>query len=645
MRSPLRACGIAGLLLAAARSGDAHAACYRWPFDHPVFGDAWHATEGRDHPHYGLDFPMASGTTVLAISNATVVKNGWSNCLGWYLVLEHPDGWYSGYGHLLAQSSLGVGAAVTIGDGIARVGNTGSCSRGAHLHMTVGDHAESYGDGRTVDPYAFIAGRGPTAEVCDDEDDDCDGGVDEDEVCERDVLRHESAAYAPPTTTDLDGDGKVDLCALEADGVRCRRSLGTGWDAPWDAIPWSRDEGWSDPAHAGTLRMGDLDGDGRADVCARAGDAIACARSTGSGFEAPTVWRSGFGDEAGWADPSRYSTLRLADVTGDGRDDLCARDADGLRCWASDGQAFVTGIAGPAWSDAAGYGVASHYGTLRMADLDGDHRADACIRGPDGVECWRSDGTALATRVVGPAWRDASGWGHVRYWSTFRLADVDGDGRVDACARSSQDYRCAPFLGETFGDPVVVAALADASGWGDGANYATLRAGDIDGDGADDICARANALALCWAWDGAAFTRHDGPAWADDSGWGAARYYQTMRLADVDGDGRADLCARASAGWRCHPSDGVTFGAPVLTDALSDGAGADDPAVWSSILSGGRSCGVTGSTPCPDVGVDGPTLPDTYKAPGPFGCTTTPGAVRGALVVTAALLARRRRRG
>ena len=36
---------------------------------------------------------------------------------------------------------------------------------------------------------------------------------------------------------------------------------------------------------------------------------------------------------------------------------------------------------------------------------------------------------------------------------------------------------------------------------------------------------------------------------SDTAGWNKAQYDTTLQLGDVDGDGRADLCGRASTGW------------------------------------------------------------------------------------------------
>jgi hypothetical protein len=51
----------------------------------------------------------------------------------------------------------------------------------------------------------------------------------------------------------------------------------------------------------------------------------------GPEFESP-AW----GDAAGWTDPSKYSTIALADITGNGTDELVARNDDGVEIWSFD---------------------------------------------------------------------------------------------------------------------------------------------------------------------------------------------------------------------------------------------------------------------------------------------------------------------
>ena len=122
---------------------------------------------------------------------------------------------------------------------------------------------------------------------------------------------------------DVDGDGRADLCARSPEGLTCAVSRGTRFGRP---SRWSSDLG-----DAGSLCFGDLNGDGRADVCGRRADGIACALSTGSGFTRATAWvRAEDLASAGLGDAG--APIALGDIDGDGRADLCGRGLEGVVC-------------------------------------------------------------------------------------------------------------------------------------------------------------------------------------------------------------------------------------------------------------------------------------------------------------------------
>lgn len=404
-----------------------------------------------------------------------------------------------------------------------------------------------------------------------------------------DELAHGLADLDATASSDVDGDGKADACARGAKGLVCHPSTGAGFGAAISLGALSDDEGFGAVSRASTLRMGDIDGDGRDDVCARGANGVVCFRAQEGGF-GPAIDGPAWSDDAGFDQVSRYSTIRLADVTGDGKADLCARESAGFRCYASAGSKFEsTPIEAAPLTDDAGWDSAARSLAIRMGDVDGDGRADVCAREPKGMACWLArDGAWEA--VAGPAWSDESGWADLDHASTVRLADVDGDGRADACGRASKGFRCHISTGAGFGPAIDLDAFSDGAGWDDQANYLTIRMGDIDGDGRADVCARADAHIVCHRSTGNGFgPAIEGPVLSDAKHWYAHRYFRTIRLADVTGDGKADLCARAGSGVRCYPSTGDGFGEPFSGPEWSDEKGWSAPAYHASIRIAGPS--------------------------------------------------------
>jgi murein DD-endopeptidase MepM/ murein hydrolase activator NlpD len=112
-------------------------------------------------PHSGVDFAMPEGTPIPAIANGTVVLNQFSKVLGHVLVqrVMGKDGllYFVGYCHLKAEG-LKTGTRVKLGESIGLVGNTGSASTGAHLHMTVSKELKGVFGPTSVkiDPIQFI---------------------------------------------------------------------------------------------------------------------------------------------------------------------------------------------------------------------------------------------------------------------------------------------------------------------------------------------------------------------------------------------------------------------------------------------------------------------------------------------------------
>jgi len=290
---------------------------------------------------------------------------------------------------------------------------------------------------------------------------------------------------------------------------------------------------------ASALGIGDVNGDGRDDACGRDAHGISCAisvqsTSSGDGAMPKTVFRSVARGRAATGSAAAAwvpaGTIHLADVTGDGRADVCVAAPEGIACAASN----VVGELGPfgTWS------LDDHAASMRFADIDGDGRADACMRTSAGISCARSVGRRFD---AAHAWladmTDARGWRDTKYAATVQLADVDGDGRADVCGRGPNGVQCALSTGKGFGKLdrwSIAPELAEGA----------LHFGDLNGDGRDDVCGHTHEGIVCALSTARGFTK--------PTLWLAlASDLADTQLGDVNGDGRADLCGRTPEGLAC----------------------------------------------------------------------------------------------
>jgi len=89
---------------------------------------------GRDEEaHFGIDIAVPSGTPVRASGGGTVEDAGGDPDYGLFVMLGHPEGYQSMYGHA-SRILVSVGDRVQAGQVIALSGNTGR-STAPHLHF------------------------------------------------------------------------------------------------------------------------------------------------------------------------------------------------------------------------------------------------------------------------------------------------------------------------------------------------------------------------------------------------------------------------------------------------------------------------------------------------------------------------------
>jgi murein DD-endopeptidase MepM/ murein hydrolase activator NlpD len=133
---------------------------YIEPFSASTRGDEFgNMAAYRKNPHRGQDWAPGQGRVIPAITAGKVIANFWSDGLGHCLIQSTTDKVFVLYAHLLAEPNLAVGHALKIGDSIGQVGNTGTLTLGAHLHLSIAKakNVHEVAMSKLIDPLKHIA--------------------------------------------------------------------------------------------------------------------------------------------------------------------------------------------------------------------------------------------------------------------------------------------------------------------------------------------------------------------------------------------------------------------------------------------------------------------------------------------------------
>ena len=397
---------------------------------------------------------------------------------------------------------------------------------------------------------------------------------------------------------------------------------------------WSDIGGWASPLQYNGIQLGDIDGDGQAELLGRGSappaSAIYGGAPAGPGplsantfdktygqwnampdgpvLAVPGLRASLFLTPSGPALGRGASSFLLGDIDADGRAEMIVVWDDFIAVFAYDPS---TGAWNPVPDTNLPNGpnlglmgiLELNYLTLALVDIDGDGQQElACLsNSPNGsLQFWHCDKTSHAWTAMpsldlpsGTDWTISPLEPNTNtpdaYYGCIRYGTLAG--RQHVFARASDGVYIYSYSAETSSWSVPAAcsipALSDANGWKQPQYYRTFQVADVDGDGNVEVLARGAGGMQIWFTSASqgTWTEAAGPPLSDANGWAQPEYYLTIQCADVNGDGQAEVLARSSAGLYTFLYDkatGVWSGGPMIS-SLTDQAGWNQPQYYSTI--------------------------------------------------------------
>ena len=307
---------------------------------------------------------------------------------------------------------------------------------------------------------------------------------------------------------DLDGDGRADLAVANNDSstVSLLRNLGNG--------TFAAKVDYATGANPRSVAISDNDGDGRPDLVVANYNSrtVSVLRNNGNGT---------FAAKVDYATGSGSTSVVSGDLDGDGRPDLAVANAN------SNTVSVLRNLGSGTFAPRVDYTTGSQPTSVAIGDLDGDGKPDLVVGNSNGstMSVFKNNGNSSF-----PARVDYAISSNYICVASVAIADLDGDRSPDLVVTNGLGDTVSVFRNNANGTFVANVDYAT------GPNASSVAIGDLDADGRPDLAVAnhsSNTVSVLRNLGSGTFApRVDFP-----TGVGPI----SVAIGDLDGDGKSDL--------------------------------------------------------------------------------------------------------
>lgn len=341
------------------------------------------------------------------------------------------------------------------------------------------------------------------------------------------------------TQGDLDGDGKIDLIVsyVGNNSISVLRNTSSGAN---NFSYVERIFNVDGTTSSSSISVADINGDGKLDLVVLNGNSFSILRNTSAG-----VGNIAFAPKVEFATGTvNASAVAIGDLDGDGKADLAITNTEGAKV--SIFRNTSTGAGNISYAPKVEFATVVGPISISIGDLDGDGKADIAVAGGSGnraLSLLRNTGTGPGniSYAAGLDYGGELGFDPI----SMSLGDLDNDGKDDLAIVSRGSDRMTILRNKGFGPGNI--QYENGLSFATGSYPTSVSMGDLDGDGKVDLVVTNSNLST---YETKIFTvsvfknttlSSGNIVYAPKIDYATEEYPWSASIADLNGDGKPDL--------------------------------------------------------------------------------------------------------
>ncbi|MBE7169198.1 MAG: VCBS repeat-containing protein [Williamsia sp.] len=345
------------------------------------------------------------------------------------------------------------------------------------------------------------------------------------------------------TLSDLNNDGKPDLVVTNANDNTISILKNTSSPSTVNASSFNTRINLPVGVDPRAVAVGDLNSDGRPDiVVANAGSGTITVFANGS-TSSSTLDASSFTNKADYPTGANPFSVAIDDVDDDGRPDIIVANLSSGTVSVFRNLYNLYTASAPPFAPRVDYAVGNYPRSVAVSDLDGDGKADIAV-----VNERSNTVSVLRNTVASAGIIDASSFSPMTGFATgnnpncIAAGDIDGDGKNDLVVCNYGSNSVSVLRNTAAAGSITAASFADKIDFSTGAQPFFVALGEADGDGKGDLIVASTASNSLSVLRNKAFAGSITAASFETAKDFATGGYPTgVATGDLDGDGITEL--------------------------------------------------------------------------------------------------------